>query len=184
MHLFISATPKKRASHAFIAISRDSSEINTKGNIIAVFVLKTTNNKILLQTPFFAMDIIIVIIMLVSVCLLQPVCSYYDCTCFEMRILDWRWRNQQYYFVPSVDTMRVAVIVLLVAIFLFLFISSLTQHGNKLHVAKHLISSCLHSKHISSWPATGQQLERYTSIQLQWPKLRHLEDGLSMITNL
>lgn len=60
--------------------------------------------------------------MLIWVCLLQPVCSYCNRACKEIRILDYSWSYQEYYFPPSLGAMWVAVNVLLVSIFLFLFI--------------------------------------------------------------
>ena len=63
-----------------------------------------------------------VILMLILVCLLQPVGSYCDCTGIEIRILDYSWCYQEHYFFLSVGTMWVAVIILLASIFLCLFI--------------------------------------------------------------
>jgi len=81
--------------------------------LLFLFSKHVTENKSL-QTPFFPIPLL--------VCLLQPVCSYCDCTCIEMRILDYSWCNQEYYSVLSLETMWLALIVLLVSIFPFLFI--------------------------------------------------------------
>ena len=73
--------------------------------LLYLFSKHAAKNTKLVQTPLFSIDSIIAILMLILVCLLQPVCSYFDCACIEMRILDWSWCNQQYYFVFSLETM-------------------------------------------------------------------------------
>ena len=100
--LFFAATPTKRASHAFIEISRDSSEINTQGNIIIAGVVLKAGHKeqiIFTNTLLFCWFLYCNLSSYISL----PVCIFCCGTC---NTAYWNWNTcNEYYFVLSLETM-------------------------------------------------------------------------------
>ena len=77
-----------------------------------------------------------------------------------------------------------AVIVLFLSIFLCLFILAARHSMEQVACSKTPDQQLLTQEAHQFLVATGQQLVRYTSAQLQWLKLGFSEDGLSVMTSL